>query len=221
MAGLRVMVVEDNELNRQVVAGFLRHLGAEVELFPAGAPALARLAAARFDVALLDLQLDRENGLELAQAMRATPAGAALPLVFLSAHFEEEDRMTATGLGALACLTKPFDPDELRAPLAPLGHEQAVRAPAPAPALHGSLRTLFARLWPGHREAIERAGDTHALRRAAMRCAARWRCWASAPRWRWRARWKKACLPAGRRPRCRWPRRSPAPRPSPAGRPTG
>lgn len=169
ITGLRVMVVEDNELNRQVVAGFLRHLGATVELFPAAAPALERLAAARFDVALLDLQLEGENGLELAQALRAMPAGAALPIVFLSAHFEEEDRMTAAGLGALACLSKPFDPDELRALLAPLPHESAP-APAPAPpppTPHtASLRALFAGLWPGQREAIEKAADHHALRRA-------------------------------------------------------
>ncbi len=152
VAGLRVMVVEDNELNRQVIAGFLRHLGAEVELFAAGAPALERLATARFDVALLDLQLDRESGLELAQALRATPAGAALPVIFLSAHFEEEDRMTAAGLGALACVSKPFDPDELRALLAPLPHERAPAPVQPVPnATAGpSLRALFA-CWPATR----------------------------------------------------------------------
>ena len=168
IAGRRLLVVEDNPMNQQVLAGLLRHLGAEPVLCADTAGALAQLAAGPFDAALLDLQLGAgEHGFDLARAMRALPTGESLPIVFLSAHLDAADRITAGTLGALACLPKPYDAEALQLLLRPLPR-RGVAAAAPAPlALAGApLRALFAGVWPAQRAALDAAADPAALRGA-------------------------------------------------------
>ncbi len=168
IAGRRLLVVEDNPMNQQVLAGLLRHLGAEPVLCADTAGALALLAAGPFDAALLDLQLGAgDHGFELARAMRAMPAGESLPIVFLSAHLDAADRITAGTLGALACLPKPYDAEALQALLRPLPRRAVAAAPsAPLAAAGAPLRALFAGIWPAHRAALDAAADLATLRGA-------------------------------------------------------
>lgn len=166
IAGRRLLVVEDNPMNQQVLAGLLRHLGAEPVLCADSASALSLLAAGPFDAALLDVQLGAGgNGFDLARAMRATPAGESLPVVFLSAHLDAADRITAGALGALACLPKPYDAGALQALLRPLPR-RAVAAPARPAAAAVPLRALFAGVWPAQRAALDGAATPAALRGA-------------------------------------------------------
>ncbi|WP_312550568.1 response regulator, partial [Massilia sp.] len=123
LAGLRVLVVEDNPINQEVANYVLVHAGATVDLAANGRIALSMLAepGARYDAVLMDLQMPVMNGFEASAAIRAMGAtdagGAALPIVAMSANAMEEDRRRALAAGMDEHLAKPIDVDELVATL--------------------------------------------------------------------------------------------------------
>jgi two-component system sensor histidine kinase/response regulator len=181
MQGLKVLVVEDNALNQHVLREFLRRLGADVVIVGEGRPVADLVSKRHFDVMLLDIQMPGMNGWQVAQAVRALPHGPQLPIIFLSAHIDASDQITAASLGAHACLTKPFDAPQLQGIL----RELAIRAgvshrtfvpPVAATTSNSSMRpalmTMFASQWVDQRLAIMAARDNavdlrqavHALR---------------------------------------------------------
>lgn len=94
----------------------------EVQIVESGEELLARVHAEDFDALVLDGMMPGLDGYELCRLLKADAATADIPVVFLSAKTQREEIQRALDLGAVACLTKPFDPmtlsGELRAALA-------------------------------------------------------------------------------------------------------
>jgi DNA-binding response OmpR family regulator len=80
-----------------------------------GERGLAALARRRFDLVLLDVMLPGMDGFEVCRRIRATPDGAAMPILMLTARGEDVDRIVGLELGADDYLAKPFNPRELLA----------------------------------------------------------------------------------------------------------
>ncbi len=107
----RVLLVEDNEVNRLVARRMLEHLGLDVATAGDGASALARAGEERFDCILMDVQMPVMDGLEATRALRRRERENGrdpVPIVALTANamFEERQRCLAAGMDAH--LAKPF-----------------------------------------------------------------------------------------------------------------
>ncbi len=93
----------------------------EVEIVDSGHAVLARAADGEFDAILLDAMMPGLDGYETCRRLKDDPRTASVPVVFLTAQSRAADPRRALDAGALACLTKPFDPltvaAELRAAL--------------------------------------------------------------------------------------------------------
>ncbi|HEY0947152.1 MAG TPA: response regulator [Opitutaceae bacterium] len=114
---LRVLVVEDNPINRRLVAALLKQLGHEAAFAHDGRQALAQLDAAEFDAALMDLQMPEMDGLTTTRAIRAAEAASGrrrLHIIALTASATPENRDECLQAGMDGYLAKPFAPDALR-----------------------------------------------------------------------------------------------------------
>ena len=119
LRGLRVLLVEDNQINQEVAGFILAHAGATLEIAANGRAALSMLQEdAAFDVVLMDLQMPVMNGFEATAAIRA--AGLDLPIVAMTANAMDEDRQRSFDAGMQAHLAKPIDVDALVATLSRL-----------------------------------------------------------------------------------------------------
>jgi PAS domain S-box-containing protein len=114
LAGLRVLVVEDNLLNQEVANYVLQHAGAEADFAGNGQLALSMLADGErhYDAVLMDLQMPVMDGFEAAAAIRAMGL-ASLPVLAMTANASEDDRRRARQAGMDGYLAKPIDVDEL------------------------------------------------------------------------------------------------------------
>jgi len=107
--GRRVLVAEDNAVNRMVVRQMLQRLGAYVEEAMDGESAVAAVAAGGFDLVLMDLQMPRLDGLDAVRAIRAAPGpGRTVPIVALTANAFEDQRQACFAAGMDDYLTKPL-----------------------------------------------------------------------------------------------------------------
>src|SRR5205823_14557194 len=112
LRGLRVLCVDDNATNRRILDAQLSAWGMAVDGVADGATALARLSAAvtegrPYGLAVLDYQMPGMDGLDLAGAIKANPALAAMRLVMLSSVSHRGQAAAARGAGIGAFLTKP------------------------------------------------------------------------------------------------------------------
>jgi PAS domain S-box-containing protein len=113
LAGLRVLVVEDNLLNQEVANYVLLHAGASVDFAGNGRIAVSMLSdGAHYDAVLMDLQMPVMDGFEAAGAIRAMGC-TALPILAMTANAMEDDRLRALRAGMDGYLVKPIDVDEL------------------------------------------------------------------------------------------------------------
>jgi len=81
-----------------------------VEIVASGHEALARARTSQFDAILLDGMMPGLDGYETCQLLKSDPATAHVPVVFLTAKTQRDETRRALSVGAVACLTKPFDP---------------------------------------------------------------------------------------------------------------
>ena len=138
LAGMHVLVVEDNLLNQEVANYVLVHAGASVDFAANGQVALSMLAegAVCYDAVLMDLQMPVMDGFEATAAIRAMGLDE-LPVVAMTANALDEDRRRALDAGMNGYVAKPIDVDELVATLVRLagrgGEAGAEAAPAPLP----------------------------------------------------------------------------------------
>jgi sigma-B regulation protein RsbU (phosphoserine phosphatase) len=111
----RLLVVDDNEMNRDLLSRRLLRKGHEVEQATNGREALEALAAAPFDVVLLDIMMPEMDGIEVLERMRADPRLRRTRVIMISAVDATESITRCLQLGADDFVPKPFNPVLLQA----------------------------------------------------------------------------------------------------------
>ncbi len=117
----RVLVVDDDELTREILRTILDLEEFDVVTAPDGDIALDVVSRERPDVVVLDVMMPGMDGFEVCRTIKADPLTAATPVVLLTALDREEDRNAGKEAGADAFLTKPFSPLALIETLTSLG----------------------------------------------------------------------------------------------------
>ena len=113
LAGLHLLVAEDNPVNLQVAVAMLEGLGARVDCALDGAQAVAQCREGRFDALLLDIQMPAMDGYEAARRIRAQ--GGRLPIIAVTANAMSTDRDLALAAGMNDHLPKPLTRESLAA----------------------------------------------------------------------------------------------------------
>jgi signal transduction histidine kinase/DNA-binding response OmpR family regulator len=120
LAGKRILVVEDNELNQVVVTDLLTHVArAQVSIATNGREAVDRLRAGEaVDLVLMDVQMPVMDGYQATRLIREDPSLRALPIIAMTAHALQRDRDECLAAGMDGHVTKPFEPEALLRELA-------------------------------------------------------------------------------------------------------
>ena len=127
LAGRKVLLVEDNEINREIACEILSDAGLKVDTAENGKVAVEIFNAnadkknfTAYDFVLMDIQMPLMDGYEATKAIRAipTPAGIHTPIIALSANAFEEDKTKALDSGMDAHIAKPINVEELLSTLA-------------------------------------------------------------------------------------------------------
>lgn len=115
----RILLVEDNDVNRRLLAQLVGGLGFEVELADGGRSAVEAAKAQPFDAILMDIQMPDIDGLEATRQIRSEPGpNRATPIIALTGNVFEEDRQSAMAAGFDDYLAKPVRPTALGEALA-------------------------------------------------------------------------------------------------------
>jgi signal transduction histidine kinase/DNA-binding response OmpR family regulator len=109
---MKVLVVDDNNMNRELVAFILRDFGVKYTLVPGGPEALSILSRENFDVVLMDLQMPGMDGKETTRRIRED-LRSEVPIVALSAYSHTQERQKCLEAGMDAYLTKPVKDNDL------------------------------------------------------------------------------------------------------------
>jgi CheY-like chemotaxis protein len=109
----RVLVVDDDDVIRQLITVNLELEGFEVVPAVDGQDALDKVKDVRPDVVTLDVMMPRVDGWEAAARLKEDPETTHIKVILLSARAQESDIQRGERIGVDAYLTKPFDPDEL------------------------------------------------------------------------------------------------------------
>ena len=105
----KILLVEDNEINRDMLARRLERRGFEVIIAGDGGEAMARAAAEAPDLILMDMSLPVLDGWEATRRLKAAPATRPIPVIALTAHAMAGDREKALEAGCDDYDTKPVD----------------------------------------------------------------------------------------------------------------
>ena len=117
LAGLRILLVEDNEINRIIATELLEQQGCLVSCAENGLVALQRLKHEAFDLVLMDIQMPVMDGLTAARTLRADARYDTLPIIAMTAHAMAADHERSLAAGMQDHVTKPMDPQTLFAVL--------------------------------------------------------------------------------------------------------
>ena len=109
----RILVVDDQRTNAEIVAGLLRNLGYEVEIALEGASALERVREMPIDLVISDIMMPGMDGYQLCRRLRADPATALLPVVLITSLDPQVERVTGIEAGADDFLSRPVNWAEL------------------------------------------------------------------------------------------------------------
>src|ERR1700683_1146719 len=109
------MIVDDNPANLKLLEDMLLQQGYEVRSFPLGRLALAAAIKKPPDLVLLDVMMPELNGYEVCQRMKSEGQLADVPIIFLSALSETQDKVKAFRAGGVDYISKPFQIEEVHA----------------------------------------------------------------------------------------------------------
>ena len=107
----RVLVIEDNEQNRYLVTFLLEKHGFEVVAATDGPVGIETARSCRPDIILLDIQLPRMHGYDVARALRAIEALRDTPIIAVTSHAMAGDREKSLAAGCTGYIEKPINPD--------------------------------------------------------------------------------------------------------------
>lgn len=111
----RVLVVDDDAMNRRVLRAILAQAGFEPFDRSDGNAALSAARSEHPDLVLLDVEMPEPDGFAVCGALKRDPATADVPVIFLTSRDRPDDRVRGLELGAADYVTKPFNPAEVRA----------------------------------------------------------------------------------------------------------
>jgi two-component system sensor histidine kinase/response regulator len=137
LAGRRILVAEDNEINQQIIGELLSFAGALVEFADNGRIAVDKVLAdpARYDAVIMDVQMPQLGGLEATRLIRASVDATDLPIIAMTAHAMERERLACLDAGMNDHLPKPVDPENLIRTL-----DRWVKGPQPVRAAQAQAR---------------------------------------------------------------------------------
>jgi two-component system, sensor histidine kinase and response regulator len=184
LTGLRVLLVEDNEINQELAGQLLRDVGIIVSIAHNGREAVEKVTAESFDGVLMDIQMPEMDGYQATAAIRAQAEFAELPIIAMTANAMVADRAKALAAGMNEHVSKPIDSGELYAairrwfkPLAPASSPPPGTSPAAITAGETSIQhvdgidladglkrvagnqALYRKLLLGFRETQAQAGE--------------------------------------------------------------
>ncbi len=116
--GMRVLLVEDNEINQEVAIGQLEDAQAAVDLAENGEIAVRMVKEKSYDIVLMDMQMPVMDGLEATRVIRTDGRFATLPIVAMTANAMDADKQRCLEAGMNDHIAKPIDPEQLFAVLA-------------------------------------------------------------------------------------------------------
>lgn len=108
----RVLLIEDNDANRQLATFLLEKIGCETHHAGDGVHGLAAAESSPPDLIVLDIQMPEMDGYEVAARLREMPATTKIPILVVTSYAQSGDRQRAMALGVADYLEKPFEPDD-------------------------------------------------------------------------------------------------------------
>jgi PAS domain S-box-containing protein len=118
LRGARVLVVEDNQINRDVASEILAGAGLAVSLAANGREAVDKVLTGDFDAVLMDVQMPVMDGYTATREIRRSGRHASLPIIAMTAHAMAGDQEKSLAAGMQDHVTKPIDPEKLLETLA-------------------------------------------------------------------------------------------------------
>lgn len=111
---LKVMIVDDNPMNVELLEEILSTFGLEISAFSKPKEAYQKILHEKFDLILLDIMMPEMSGFELAKKIKNTQLNKNVPLIFISALSDSHNKIKGYDLGSFAYIEKPFDVNIVR-----------------------------------------------------------------------------------------------------------
>jgi len=110
----RILLAEDSQTNALVATGFLKAVGAKVDVATNGLEVLEAAANHKYDIIVMDVSMPEMDGIEATEALRARPGWTqSVPIVALTANASQEDKQACLAVGMTDFLTKPIERSKL------------------------------------------------------------------------------------------------------------
>lgn len=109
----KILVVDDDMMNRRMAQYILSKAGHESETVESGEEAIRSIEREEYDLVLLDIEMPEMNGFDTLKKIRTLERGADLPVMFLTASNDARDQNRAEELHAVGYVNKPFLPQNL------------------------------------------------------------------------------------------------------------
>jgi osomolarity two-component system sensor histidine kinase NIK1 len=118
---LKILLVEDNELNQKFAIAVVTKLGHSIDLAVNGKQGLEKYLKGSYDLILMDIQMPEMNGIECTIAIREIEksTGRHIPIIAVTAFAMEHDKKNCMDAGMDDFLTKPYKPSDLESKITP------------------------------------------------------------------------------------------------------